>query len=1004
MFVFSDSQKRSGSVSPKGVKRSHDNLSVGSTESSSDSDGPRLKSPRTSEIHKCPSCSYVTDKLVNLQRHKATHASDGESSADAERMSVSPVCQDEMYCKECKIQFSSMSTFKGHKEFYCRYRQVGSKEGENLSELASAGGQVSGSDLTLKMLKSSALSLESQLLAAKGHIHPALLANPALLQSPLFLQEFFAKSQQGEIAKALSQSQFAAASVLPSGKKSMESEEQPLDLSKSNKSSSREGSPGEDNTEIKVKREPVSSPDCVSPSAKKQKLGEEQSSSETGPGLPKTPLNIPSIHPSILMPGQVQYVNKKPIPPLQSVSRCVECNIVFYKHENFLIHKEHYCSGRRSNKDSSSDTENLDSDQKDTEQSSAQSSCAETPINPKKDNNKKGSPEPKVESEPGSSEISLKHYCIPCKIRYSSSGTLKAHKEYYCPYGKIAAGKDADKDSESSNSDQMDGSTYRCENCKNDFSSARHLKLHMCMGNISPTPLLRCMYCDYVTQTENRMSEHMKCHVPTKAFKCNLCGYRGNTARGMRMHGKMHLENGEEFTDDNMIEYEEPPSIPVQRNGVCEKGPVDMEAELIRMKNEPYKRRRSRKSFEKSENMVPFLGQNMLTQICAACGQTFTNLNDFVLHLRMHEIAALEAMKSLKSLSCEHCSDYVADSLTSLLIHMQTKHPEQLPGTSKNDTDRASESEKSNEGHENSERSRSSSVESSKTNLSSSSQDSKSLNCRKKDQTSKISNGDSTALGCVEVKVEKEIVNEESNSEKSPGNHDLPATGQSQYLTNAIYNKLEDTRSEKTDRKRHSPETSSKPASSPQQQISKPVKLEPKSPSSSPDNIRHSKSFRDSSTSPTESGKKYDAKMSPKLTSPDPKTRYLLNIKQEQMSPPLVTKSPVPSSPKTPYVPKSPVPLSSHSPKLQNIPFLYNPLLAPYQFGAGLPMSLLNGARIQVSPPGPASPVEKMAGRKFYCKHCDINFTYLSSFLTHKKNYCSARNTAEDAESPTATA
>lgn len=976
-------------------------MSPGSEDSSADGDAPRQKSPRTGETFKCPTCSFVTDKLSSLQRHKATHVSDGEAGAEAERLSVSPACQDEMYCKECKIQFSSISTYKGHKEFYCRFRQVGNKEEENLSEYASPGSQSQGNDMTLKLLKSPTLSLESQLLAAKGHIHPALLAaNPTLLHSPLFLQEFLMKSPQDvEVTKVLGQGQAVPHSPLSAMKKSLGNEEQPLDLSKSSKESSTEASSPDNNGEASIKTERISSPEQLSPAAKKRKQSDEAAAS-----LPKTPLNIPSLHPSMLLPTQVQYVNKKPIPPLQSVSRCVECNIVFYKHENYLIHKEHYCSGRRNNKDSSSsDSDNQENDNKSTEQVTGQRTAIETSVKPKSDNNPKGVSEAKEDGDP-TSEVCFKYFCIPCKIKFSSAGTLKAHKEYYCPHGKSqGASKDVDKDSESSNSEALNGSTYRCDNCKNEFNSARLLKLHICMGDVSPTPLLRCLYCDYVTQTENRLSEHMKVHVPTKAFKCNLCGYRGNTARGMRMHGKMHLENGEEFTDENMIEYEEPPLVPVQRNGVCEKGPVNMEAELIRMKNEPYKRRRSRKSFEKSENMVPFLGQNLLTQICAACGQTFTNVSDFVIHLRMHEIAALEAMKSLKSLSCEHCNDYVADSLTSLLVHMQTKHPEQLPGSSKNDADRLSEGERSNGGQGCNDRSRSCSVESSKTNQSSSSHDPKAGNDLSKTPT----NGDSMTPGFIEVKVEKNTSDFESSTQ-SPRNNDLPANLQSQSCTKSQKTQ-EDIRSNRPDLKqvspRHSLENGSpvsrEPVQSPRQLISQSIKSEPQSPSSSPDLVNHAKAFRPSSISPTDSMKKFDAKLSPKLTSPDPKTRYLMNIKQEQLSPVAPKKTP-PPSPKTPVSPKLPISFGRHSPKLQNIPFLYNPLLAPYQFPPGLPVSLLPGTRFQTSPPAPTSPVEKLSRK--YCKHCDINFTYLSSFLTHKKYYCSARNSTEDAESPTATA
>jgi hypothetical protein len=72
---------------------------------------------------------------------------------------------------------------------------------------------------------------------------------------------------------------------------------------------------------------------------------------------------------------------------------------------------------------------------------------------------------------------------------------------------------------------------------------------------------------------------------------------------GMRMHGKMHIDNGEEFSDEHMVEIEEPPLVPVIFNNPIETASTNVEAELIRLKNEPYKRRRSRKSYEKSEHM-----------------------------------------------------------------------------------------------------------------------------------------------------------------------------------------------------------------------------------------------------------------------------------------------------------------------------------------------------------------------------------------------------------------
>lgn len=1022
---------KSEQMSPRGIKRPIDDKTVESSEStSSDTDEPKSKSPKSGEVYKCPLCSYSTCRASSFHLHQRNHAADGSSTGESE--TVSPVCQEETFCKECKIQFSSVSTYRGHKEFYCQYRlSAQTKDEDSASEMASPVSDAS--DMTVKLLKSQSMTMESsnQILGSKGHLHSALLATNPILASPLFLQDYFLKSQQQEeINKARANgSSVMTSPVGPVDNSSKQrTEDQPLDLSKSK--SNKEDNSGDDQTEKLTNAEQRSPPTRLSPPAKQMKLIDENTA-EPPAQASKTPLNIPSIHSSMLLGNQVQYVNKKPIPPLQSVSRCVECNIVFYKHENYLIHKEHYCSGRRGNKDSaSSDSDNGDSDVKEPELSDHAKPIPNMENVPKLNNDAVVRRSDDSESA-SCNEICYKYYCIPCKIKFSSAGTLKAHKEFYCPHGKDSNENNSDKDSsdrdgERSSPNSNDLSTYQCENCRNEFGSARLLKLHICMGEMAPAPLLRCLYCDYVTQTENRLSEHMKVHVPTKAFKCNLCGYRGNTARGMRMHGKMHMENGEEFTDDNMIEFEEPPLIPIQRNGICEKGPVDMETELIRMKNEPYKRRRSRKSFEKSENMVPFLGQSMLTQICAACGQTFGNVSDFVIHLRMHEIAALEAMKNLKSLRCEHCNEYIGESLTSLLVHMQTKHPEQLPSTSRNDHEGHSENERSmsRDSQVSNGRSRSSSVESSRTNKTSSSRERFAPESLHK--TRECTNDADMCVNGYKVKKEHDLSDiEKENSRRidrsddnllsenrSNDNNDLIDSSKSQSPPT-----IKDSRSRDHDNvfvKAGSPSSPMvpqalprEPVRSPQQRSSPslPVKVEPTSP---PFDREQSKSLSPPkvTTSPT-----HPEKMSPKLTSPDPKTRYLLsqnafNIKREQTTPPRIEtpkKSPPPLSPRTISSPKISVPLGAHSPKLPNIPLLYpQALLSPYHFPPGIPLSFIPSAGIAASPSISSSASEKM-GRK-YCQHCDINFTYLSSFLTHKKYYCSARNSAEDSESPTATA
>lgn len=53
-----------------------------------------------------------------------------------------------------------------------------------------------------------------------------------------------------------------------------------------------------------------------------------------------------------IVPPAGAVVPPPPPPPPQVIvkhgdSKCLECNIVFYKHENYIAHKKHYCSARK---------------------------------------------------------------------------------------------------------------------------------------------------------------------------------------------------------------------------------------------------------------------------------------------------------------------------------------------------------------------------------------------------------------------------------------------------------------------------------------------------------------------------------------------------------------------------------------------------------------------------------------------------------------------------------
>ena len=1101
----------SGSTSPNSdveslrtsMKRPHEDGLSDSASSPSDTDAPKSKSPKSGQSFKCGSCDYTADRMSSLNRHKRIHSRGPESSLSSERLSVSPICQSETFCKDCNIQFSSMSTYRGHREFYCKFRRQEKSE-DNVSVGASPPLK-EASKLSPKLV-----SLPPVVLP-KGLLHPGTIPHPLHFARSQLLMQAIPKDLQALLTRHKEQ-ELPLSNAVPhrlikaSAEPLKQTDEQPLDLSTSKSKNQVES----DEEEHKLK---ASSPVSIKVEQRNSPQHSPDSNRLLSSALHRhdihsnsSPTGKPTLKVPIFPTNPVQFVKNKPVPPMSMVSRCVECNIVFYKHENYLIHKEHYCSGRRGGISLAGD-ENERMDHESVESpsklhTSPGSKAAQPEATKCRENNSPTSPKlPKGDNSLGHlkpNELCLLYYCIPCNIKFSSSGTLKAHKEFYCPHGKdndtACVVKDAtDGDSDKTSSDNND--LYRCDICHSEYTSARHLKLHFCTGLATQAPLLRCPYCEYVTQTENRLAEHMKVHVPTKAFKCTLCGYRGNTARGMRMHGKMHLENGEEFTDDNMVEFEEPPLVPVQRNGVCDKGPVDIETELIRMKNEPYKRRRSRKSFEKSENMPSYLGAGLLPQnlICAACGQAFASVSEFVIHLRMHEMAALEAMKNLKSLKCEHCDNYIADSLTGLLFHMQERHPEQLPNTSRSANQSESEGERSQsrDSHRSlslEDRSRSNSEESSGTHPSNTSQRD---NVKSNENVNKIDNCDQSDITdstehVVQVKKEQrdncssedeESVLEENNenidvvstkaplspedikpsiSSKSPitsGNckstdscptSETSINGTSKTLCSSPQSKSPLGAQDNTSTLKPSSDTilplqihawhhkygtvampQISPGSLTEDANSSVIRtqqnLGPVSPSRQTAIFSRQTAsmpvmpLQRSPLSPHQHSLSPWKQISPKLsvvksepvspltTAPcenQKNSPYPVQVKKERdTSPTELEKSPSSQRPSNPSTPTASsqftLPRNILSSHLQNFPLLYSPqaLMQLYQFQHSFPAPVVS------LPGGTANSseasTEENSSRK-YCKHCDINFTYLSSFLTHKKYYCSARSSSEE--------
>ncbi|CAG0918737.1 unnamed protein product [Notodromas monacha] len=208
------------------------------------------------------------------------------------------------------------------------------------------------------------------------------------------------------------------------------------------------------------------------------------------------------------------YVTKK------GVSKCSACNIVFYKRENYLVHKEHYCASRGGGE--SSITADVGG------------------------------------AAGGGKQVVLQqqqtcgmYTCGACGTRFSSPKNLRAHQSYYC-----------------SNKLQQQQQHHHHHLLLVPSSSAPLVRNgNHKHGSPSPTGsgttvegtagagaglqrLWRCPCCAFVTTSVPVAQCHLEGHGGLQAFTCRLCGYKGNTLRGMRNHIRMHFADNKSKQQD----------------------------------------------------------------------------------------------------------------------------------------------------------------------------------------------------------------------------------------------------------------------------------------------------------------------------------------------------------------------------------------------------------------------------------------------------------------------
>ncbi|KAF5295042.1 hypothetical protein FQR65_LT10595 [Abscondita terminalis] len=184
----------------------------------------------------------------------------------------------------------------------------------------------------------------------------------------------------------------------------------------------------------------------------------------------------------------------------QGVSKCKECNIVFCKHENYVVHKKHYCSARLQDDEISKNS-------------------GSPPVSP----GSAGTTSPAGQYQ--------QLICLACGIKFTSLDNLNAHQAYYC----LKRG---------------DVEVRRCGKCRGIAEPGHHC------GTSGSFAGWKCPCCDVVSATASAAQKHMDTHTGVKAYRCTICRYKGNTLRGMRTHIRMHFDKrSPDLQEEKYISY-----------------------------------------------------------------------------------------------------------------------------------------------------------------------------------------------------------------------------------------------------------------------------------------------------------------------------------------------------------------------------------------------------------------------------------------------------------------
>ncbi|KAG0413160.1 hypothetical protein HPB47_009687 [Ixodes persulcatus] len=467
---------------------------------SSDASSTPSKSPKAGRCYQCPYCSYAYDRKGSLTRHMRLHGSPpSPPSADpvgTEDVSMPPGAR---YCSNCDIQFSSYKTFTVHKQYYCSTRHVQKSAAAAAASVVSAP-QQGPEHVLLNQPLFAAISTNPLILvpcsyvpgnglvptSATSAITPAIVCQqPVTTTAPIVPEVAKENGARPREADLQATEQPSVERESPSMKQEEPASETPLDL----------------RLRKDVEASPRSSP------------------------TPGTSGEMPALVVGGLDPLGDQVVVK------QGTSRCRECNIVFYKHANYLAHKRHYCASRQQK------LGRLSSPSGDEGSSSelASRSPANATVSPTVD------AFPQRSATVQSPQPMYQFYCLACGIKFTSLSNLQAHQTYYCPKRDVLKGQVGV-------AAVTRPAEFACPRCRLSYPSDEALKQHLCAA-----ALRKCPYCDVFCPTQIAAQRHLVTHTGVRAFRCAACGYKGHTLRGMRTHVRVHLDKGTQLQEEALI-------------------------------------------------------------------------------------------------------------------------------------------------------------------------------------------------------------------------------------------------------------------------------------------------------------------------------------------------------------------------------------------------------------------------------------------------------------------